>query len=277
VDFYSKAGPTPCSSRGRRLDEFNLNPMKKNVIILTSGLTGSSVLTGLIARAGYWTGDSTHKKKEYDTYENEELIDLNHLIFKQANYHGNYLMDFSPEVLARIGSLSSEDARFAQFIEKCAQHRPWVWKDPRLWLTMSFWKNFIDLSDCRFIVLTRGFRQVWVSTVLRGQIVNYGDSKRFEQLVRESITGFLKKNNASYINLQYEDLIVHPTETIAKLNNYLQTNLSLDDLKAVYHKPLYKTPGNSVLNFGKAVLKYLKNYSERLQVAPNQRVPGRLS
>src|SRR5215472_2573129 len=100
--------------------------MKKNVIILTSGLTGSSVLTGLIARAGYWTGDRTHKKKEYDTYENEELIDLNRLIFEQAAYHGNYLMDFSPDVLARIGSLSSKDSRFAQFVQKCDQHVPWV-------------------------------------------------------------------------------------------------------------------------------------------------------
>ena len=251
--------------------------MKKNVVILTSGLTGSSVLTGLIARAGYWTGDSTHKKKEYDTYENEELIDLNHLIFKQANYHGNYLMDFSPDVLARIGSLSSDDARFAQFVEKFAKHGPWVWKDPRLWLTMSFWKNLINLSDCRFIVLTRGFPQVWVSTILRGQIVNYADSKRFELLVRESITGLLEKNKVSYFSLQYEDLIVRPTETIAKLNDYLETNLSLDDLKAVYHKPLYKTPGNSWINFCKAVLKYLKNYSERLQVAPGQKVEGRLS
>src|ERR1700686_3366711 len=88
-------GPNP------RLNAFDLTPMKHNVIILTSGLTGSSVLTGLIARAGYWPGDRTHKKKEFDTYENEELIDLNRRIFEQANYHGNYLMDFSPGVLAR--------------------------------------------------------------------------------------------------------------------------------------------------------------------------------
>ncbi len=102
--------------------------MKRNVIILTSGLTGSSVLTGLIARAGYWTGDRTHKKTEYDTYENEELIDLNQRIFRQANYHGNYLMDFSPDVLAGIGALSGDEGLYDEFIQKCALHRPWVWK-----------------------------------------------------------------------------------------------------------------------------------------------------
>lgn len=249
--------------------------MKRNVIILTSGLTGSSVLTGLIARAGYWTGDRTHKKKEYDTYENEELIDLNRSIFEQAHYHGNYLMDFSPEVLARISSLGGDGQYFAQFLEKCDQHRPWVWKDPRLWLTMGFWKNFLNLNDCKFIVLTRGFRQLWVSTILKGQIASYGDSKRFEQRVQRSIVGFLESNKVSYLSLKYEDLIVHPAESLAALNEYLETDLSLDDLKAVYHKPLYKIPGNSTVNFAKAVLKYLKNYSQRLHVPSEQRAEGR--
>jgi hypothetical protein len=248
--------------------------MKRNVIILTSGLTGSSVLAGFIGRAGYWPGDSTHKK-EYDTYENEELIDLNRLIFKQAKYHGDYLMDFSPDLLARIGSLASDDGRYAQFIEKCSQHAPWVWKDPRLWLTMRFWKKFIDLNDCKVIVLTRGFRQIWVSTVLRGQIVSYPNSKRFERQVVKSAVDFLESNKVSYIGLKYEDLIVRPVETIAKLNRHLETSLTLNDLKAVYHKPLYKIPGNSMVSFGKAVLKYFKNYSERLDVAPKTTAAGR--
>jgi hypothetical protein len=47
--------------------------MRKNVIILTSGLSGSSVLAGLIANAGYWVGDETFKKDDYDTFENREL------------------------------------------------------------------------------------------------------------------------------------------------------------------------------------------------------------
>jgi hypothetical protein len=250
--------------------------MKKNVIILTSGLTGSSVLTGLITRAGYWAGDRTHKKAEYDTYENEELIELNRRIFKQANYHGDYLMDFSPEVLEKISALSSDDGQYAGFIDKCDQHGPWVWKDPRLWLTIRFWKKFVDLNDCKFIVLTRGFRQLWVSTILRGQIVSYDDSKRFEIQVRESAADFLKSRGASYIRLQYEDLILQPEQTIAKLNEYLETSLTLEDLLAVYNKPLYVTPGNSIVNLGKAVLKYLKNYSERLHVRSERPVPGRV-
>ena len=49
--------------------------MKKNVIILTSGMSGSSVLANLISQAGYWLGDET-SKAPFETYENKELIDL---------------------------------------------------------------------------------------------------------------------------------------------------------------------------------------------------------
>ena len=48
-----------------------------NVIILTGGLTGSSALAGLLTEAGYWCGEDTFKKSDYNTYENAELIALN--------------------------------------------------------------------------------------------------------------------------------------------------------------------------------------------------------
>ncbi len=60
--------------------------MKRNVIILTSGLTGSSVLSGLISRGGFWTGD-THKKEDYDTYENKRLIELNLSLIPPSQLH----------------------------------------------------------------------------------------------------------------------------------------------------------------------------------------------
>jgi hypothetical protein len=243
--------------------------MKPNVIILTSGLTGSSVLTGLISQAGYWTGENTHKKKDYDTFENVELIDLNLRIFKEADYQGDYLTQFSSEALARMNSLAKEveGSIYRAFVEKCNQHGPWVWKDPRLWMTIHFWKDIFPLEDCKFIVLTRSFRQLWVSTMLRRQIVSYRGSRAYEQHVRDSAIGFLEQNRLSYLPVRYEDLIVHPAETIAKLNGYLETSLTVDHLRKIYRKPLYKVPASSLTDFIKALLIYVKNYSERVDVA----------
>jgi hypothetical protein len=245
--------------------------MSLNVIILTSGLTGSSVLTGLISRAGYWAGDNTHKKREYDTYENTELIELNRRILKEATYSGNYLMEFSPEAISRVSSMFGEvDSQvYNLFVSKCNEHRPWVWKDPRLWLTIRFWKHLLDLEECRFVLLTRGSVQSWISQTLRRQITTYRYSRSYEGRIKRSIIDFVEENRVPYLPVCYEDLILRPAETIDALNRYLQTSLTVEDLKSVYHKRLYKNPRSSLVNHVKAILIYVKNYSERLDVRPN--------
>lgn len=243
--------------------------MKKNVVILTSGLSGSSVLTGLIARAGYWTGNTTFKKSDYDTFENQELIELNLRLFQEGGYKGNYLMEFSPEALQSISALSGkiDDGPFQEFIAKCDQNQPWIWKDPRLWLTIRYWKHLLDLEECSFIVLTRGLLQSWISSILRRQITTYRYARKYETLIHRSAIEFLNENRLPYLHVTYEGLIVNPAETIAQLNDHLDTNISLADLQAVYHKPLYKNPRSSWVKHFKAMLIYAKNYSERLDIA----------
>ena len=238
---------------------------KRNVIILTSGLTGSSVLTGLISRGGFWTGE-THKKEDYDTYENKRLIELNLALFREAKYTGNYLTEFSREAMARIASLHEgiNEKPYRDFLAACNEHAPWVWKDPRLWLTIRFWKNLFDLNQCSFVVLTRGYLQCWVSATLRRQIRSYRDSRLYEQTVKDSAVDFLKENKLSYLQVGYEELILTPVEAIDKLNRYLGSSLTVDDLKAIYHKPLYKAPRSSPVDVCKAAMIYMKNYGQRV-------------
>lgn len=243
--------------------------MKKNVIILTSGLSGSSVLTGLIARAGYWTGDAIFKKKDYATFENSELIQHNLEIIGHAGYKGSYLEEFAPEAINAIGTLHSkiDMSAYQAFVEHCNQHQPWIWKDPRLWMTIRFWKNLLDLNQCQFILLTRSAVPTWVSSVLRGQIMSMRFSRAYEEGIKRSITEFLQQNGLNHLHVRYDDLILKPAESIEKLNQYLGCSLTVDDLKKVYREPLYKSPGKSWTKLAKAVVIYLKNYSERLDVA----------
>jgi hypothetical protein len=242
--------------------------MKKNVIILTSGLTGSSVLTGLIARAGYWTGEQTFKKSDYETYENSELIALNLRLFREARYAGNYLMEYSPSAIERIAGLGSATDRrpYESFVARCNAHQPWIWKDPRLWLTIRFWKHTLDTDRCRFVIFTRGLMQSWISSILRRQITTYRYARIYETHIQRSAVAFLEGNGLPYLHLNYEDLILHPSKAIARLNAYLDTRLTLGDLEAVYHKPLHRNPRNSAMKHVKAMLIYLKNYPERLDI-----------
>lgn len=239
--------------------------MKRNVIILTSGLTGSSVLTGLISRGGFWTGD-THKKEDYDTYENKRLIELNLALFRQANYTGNYLTEFSPEAMDRIQSLHGriDNTPYREFLATCNEHGPWIWKDPRLWLTIRFWKDLLDLNQVSFVVLTRGYLQCWVSATLRRQIRSYRDSRAYEQRVKDSAVDFLKEKKLPYLQIGYEELILTPVDAVSKLNSYLGSSLTVEDLKAIYHKPLYKAPRSSPVDVCKAVMIYMKNYGQRV-------------
>jgi hypothetical protein len=239
-----------------------------NVIILTSGISGSSVLTGLISRAGYWLGDVTHKK-EYDTYENQELIDLNLQLFKQSEYTGNYAMEFSSSAIERISALKGviDDRPFREFLQKCETRRPWIWKDPRLWMTIRFWNDLINHDDCKFILMTRSHRKAWVSSILRRHIRSYQSLKRYEQSIKDSLVAYLDQNNKRYLHITYESLIVDPETAIRKLNAYLGTSLTVEDLKAIYHLPLYKIPRSSPIDYLKAVLIYWKNYSERMDIA----------
>jgi hypothetical protein len=260
-------GPTYVSFTAPPRGVCQMPNQKPNVVLLTSGLSGSSVLSGLISRAGYWTGDKTHKK-EYDTYENQELINLNLQLFQCADYGGNYTTEFSPDAIARIASLAKtiDDRPFRQFLQTCGQHRPWIWKDPRLWLTIGFWRNLLNLEECRFILLTRSIPHSWVSATLRRQIRSYGSFKKYEEAIRNSLTGFLHSNGLSYLHITFENLVVHPEETIRKLNTHLGTELSVKDLDAVYNRPLYKTPRSSVIDYFKAILIYVKNYSQRMDL-----------
>jgi hypothetical protein len=246
---------------------------KPNVIILTSGISGSSVLTGLISRAGYWTGDSTFKKTEYDTYENQELIDLDLQLFHHADYTGDYAMEFSAEAIARIATLgnTTDDRPFRQFLQRCDEHRPWIWKDPRLWLTIRFWCNLMNLEECRFILLTRSFQHSWTSSILRRHIRSYGSNKRYEQSIRDALTGFLKSKHLPYLHITFENLVVRPEETIRALNAHIGTELNVEDLAAIYTKHLYKAPRSSSVDFIKAVMIYLKNYSSRFDLQEKRR------
>lgn len=237
---------------------------KKNVIVLTYGLSGSSVLTGLLVRGGYWPGEKTYVKPDYDTFENLKLIELNKKLFAAAQFHGNYENAYSNEALEAITRLreTQDPTPYRQLIAECNAHAPWVWKDPRLWLTIRFWAEFLDFDSIRFLVLTRTPLQSWISYNLRRQVQSYAYARRYCEQIEASIAQFLDERRLSRLELLFDDLIMRPEPTIGRINDYLGTTLAVSDLEAVYNQPLRKSP-RSVLDLAKAALIYARNYGER--------------
>ena len=238
--------------------------MKKNIIILTAGLSGSSVLTSLISSSeNYWTGEKTVKKTDYDTYENMKLVEFNNLIIEKTGYKGDYTREFSSHVTEKI----SEDeydldmSAINDFLNENNKNSPWIWKDPRLWMTIRFWSKCLNLNDVKFIVLTREDKQTWISQILRRRIQSYGHCKKYHRRIYASLIEFLNNNELDYHDVCYEDLLVHSKNTICSLNDFLNTSLTVKDLEKVFHGKLGKK-NHGFKNFIKAVLIYIKNYRE---------------
>jgi len=238
--------------------------MKKNLIILTSGLSGSSVLAGLLARGGWWVGDETFKKADYDTFENARLIEQNKRLFAQVDYQGHYEMVFDPaeiKLFAGIGQ-GVDASPYKAFLDECDAHSPWLWKDPRLWLTIHYWQDLIDFNRVRFINLTRDPLQAWISLTNRRQIQEYGYLKDYLLGIQSSIQRFLQENPAEFVELEYEQLLLRPEYTIERLNTFLGATLDISDLRAVYKGRLLKKPKGTV-DLLKACFIYAKNYRQR--------------
>jgi hypothetical protein len=237
-----------------------------NTVILTSGLTGSSVLAGFLARGGYWSGDRTYKKTDYDTFENQDLIRLNTELLQSASFEQAYLTTYSPQVIEQVASLTGalDVEPFREFYRRCDSHSPWVWKDPRLSVTIRFWSRVVDLSKCNFLLLTRNHFQSWVSTNSRYIVQSMRHTREYETAIYESNLAFLEENRLPYQQLSYEGLIARPEQTISRLNRFLGSQLTLDHLAATYNGALHRRPGSSLPRIARATLVYLKNYRERV-------------
>jgi hypothetical protein len=238
---------------------------RANVLILTGGLTGSSALAGLLTASGYWCGEETFRKSDYNTYENAELIRLNRQLMQRVAVGDEYTSVFLPQAIRHIDALrlSEPIGEYASFVSACDLHRPWVWKDPRLWLTVRFWHPLLDWSRVRVLLLKRDPVQSWISTIQRRQIQTYGYLSRYNEAIQSSLRDFLHEKQVPYLQVQYEDLVVTPESELARIGQFLESSLTLEHLTSTYTGPLRRKP-KTWRDGVEAGLIFLKNYGERL-------------
>ena len=204
----------------------------KNVIILGAGRTGSSFLSGLVSynrfyinremitsREGYPDGD----------YENPELIMLNKQILLKSGYGYDKAFALKPVDIDSIKQFSktAENTAFKNFVIKCNQNQPWLWKDPRLCYTIFFWQRFIDITRLRFIKITRDPYLVFrshskhqVKHLKKDLYNNYAWQTR-------AVDRFLSEHNLNALHIDYAEL--KSPAIIHKINDYLETDISRED------------------------------------------------
>ena len=239
-----------------------------NVIILTTGISGSSVITGFLAKSGLWAGDDTVFKDnttgKYETYENTKLVDLNNQLTNEIGIAFEGKVRYDKNAREKLNTVYTEidTTRYKQFLEECNSHSPWIWKDPRLFLTIGYWKNILDLNNTKVIVLHRNSYELWKSQVVKRIIYSYSYLKKSEDRTRNELLDYLESNNFSFISLEYDQFTREPSTLINKLNQFIGTELKIEQWNAIYR------PTSKFSNFKRTVLAYLiyiKNYGGRIK------------
>jgi len=238
--------------------------MKKNLIILTHGWTGSSVYSALFERAGYWTGSETVKKVDYDTHENVDLVAMNRRMMKELRFEGDYEHEFAPSAVEELAVRARDIdlSPYRRFVSQCNEHRPWLWKDPRLTWTIRVWEGVLVGSESAFMLLTRDDMQAWITSNLRRHIQSMRFTKEYNHGITASNLRYVNDRGLPHLRLSFEDLLLRPEATLEAINGFLGLALSLRELEGVYRHPLRKK-SRGARDFFLALMIYLKNYSER--------------
>ena len=145
-------------------------------------------------------------------------------------------MRFLPDAIDRIAALAGveDPAEYRALLTECDAHAPWIWKEPRLWLTIRFWSGLLDWSRIRVLLLRRDHMQAWVSWTQRRQIQTYGYARRYNESIQASLQQFLDANAIRYLPVLFEDLIVKPEREVARLASFLGADVAMDHLRSTY-------------------------------------------
>jgi hypothetical protein len=245
-----------------------------NALILTAGLTGSSVVAGSLVQAGYWAGHDTARKPDYDTFENARLIALNSQLIAASGYPGQFDRRFDPDHLARaIDRLGRIDPTpYRDFIDSCNSHAPWVLKDPRFWLTVRAWRPLLNPDRLRIILVSREDGQSWISHTLRRQIQTPSYCRAYMQGIRNSLLAFIDEARVPHMEVVYEDMLRNPARVTRSLSRLLGVEITVAHVQAVYRGRLGRRQ-HGLPGMLRAGLIYAKNYPSRARLGGSDPAP----
>ena len=132
---------------------------------------------GALARAGYHVSDAPESDlRSGDSgnpngyWESEALVRKNAEVLAAAGFEHDNTWLFEPigaESAAAIAELSPLPGH-EEYVADMSEKEPWVWKDPRLCYTLSYWLKLLDPERTRIVLTTRDPMAVYRSFVRLG-------------------------------------------------------------------------------------------------------------
>jgi hypothetical protein len=191
------------------------------MIVLVIGMhrSGTSAVAGLLHSNGIFMGEDRNfiprpaPENPKGFYENVRFRHVNDLILSQNNYA---VKTFSPQVPDRINlSNQAKDIMMQLIYEYNKKYPVWGFKDPRLCLTYSAWKQIFEELKIKpqKILCYRKFDDIAKSMKIRNP--GYSTQKKYKALANAYYTMLLKDLKKPTIIIRFNSLI-DKTEKIAK-------------------------------------------------------------
>lgn len=154
-------------------------------------------------------------------YENPELKNLNKRILWDSGYKHPRVMTRKKVNIEAIKQLKSQTNSeiYKDFIIKCNENKPWLWKDPRLCFTIHHWDYFLNKDEIQFIKITRDPYLVFRSHSkrhIRDSLKNIVQTYHEENV---SVDNYLSDNQIPFLNIDYSEL--NDISIIYKINSFL--------------------------------------------------------
>lgn len=210
-----------------------------NVIILGSGRSGTSMVAGTLAKAGYFMGDNLIPARGTNPkgfFEDREVNQINEEILAQVTprrieFRGKtYLNDrptYGQRWLARIplNKKIPSSPEIAERIHKITQKEPYCFKDPRFSYTLPIWKPF--LNNVVFVCVFRNpattatsiLKECHEEKYLRGLSINFRQALKVWTLMYSHILK-IHRNEGEWLFLHYNQVL--DGECLAKLEAFTE-------------------------------------------------------
>ena len=206
---------------------------RKNVLVLGMARSGTSLTASIFAAAGYYLGEvmPANRANPLGYFQSEELTALDIELFRRVGFPFDNTWnhdDISEEAVDAIARLEVLPTH-RDFLARFDQHAPWVWKDPRLCLTLSFWLKVIDADRTCAVLIRRDPADIYHSFRLRNW-TKHGISKRrlYRRIERHVDRGraALEKSKLPYTEIQYDALLRTPHDVLSQINRTAGTRLT---------------------------------------------------
>ena len=224
----------------------HLSSTALNAIIVGMPRSGTSLTAGIFARKNYYVASDTSRElrpgdqfNPFGYWEAEPLTNYNAAVLGMAGFgfHNTWLLDrVSPDVAPRIAELQPT-IEHRDYVTAFAQHRPWVWKDPRLCYTLSYWWPLMDPLTTRVVVVRRDS-----AAILRSfQRLNWRSKSAADQndvlgRIDDHLAAAMRTIDAlqiPYVEINYSDYFSSPALVAGKLSETFHIALSTEDLNAL--------------------------------------------